>query len=392
MAYHAKAKPKAHHVPATLVKKQPSMPNFTRINRRAASFSLVILGLTCLDFGCSKKQEPAAEQTPGSGSAKGQPAAHEQVTLQGSGASFPAPLYSRWFREFSNKNPDIRVNYQATGSGAGIKAFVAGQTDFGASDAAMTDDEIKQANGNVVLLPVTAGHIVLAYNLEGVKDLKLSREVYAGIFLGDVKKWNDPKIAKTNPGAHLPNQDITPVNRSDGSGTTFVFTQHLSAISEKWKTGPGPGKSVNFPAKNAVGGAKNDGVAALIQRTPGAIGYIEYMFAATSNQPTALLENKNGKYIAPDLKAAAASLAGVELPPDLRAWAPDPAGDDAYPIVTYTWILVKKKYEDKAKGDALKKLLKWCLIDGQTLAESLHYIPLPSSVASKVTTAVDTIE
>ncbi len=240
------------------------MVRLTQIDRRAASLCLALLGLTCFDLGCSKKQEPAAEQNPGIEPAK---PATQQVTLQGSGASFPAPLYSRWFREFSNKNPEIRVNYQATGSGAGIKAFIAGQTDFGASDAAMTDDEIKQAKDNVVLLPVTAGHIVLAYNLEGIKDLKLSREAYAGIFLGDVKKWNDPKIANANPGVKLPNQDITPVNRSDGSGTTFVFTQHLSAISEKWKSGPGPGKSVNFPAKNAVGGAKNDGVAALVQRT-----------------------------------------------------------------------------------------------------------------------------
>ena len=368
------------------------MNYLNRIDRRAASLCLALLGLTCFDLGCSKKQDPAAEKNPGNGPAKVQPAAHEKVTLQGSGASFPAPLYSRWFREFSNKNPDIRVNYQATGSGAGIKAFVAGQTDFGASDAAMTDDEIKQAKDNVVLLPVTAGHIVLAYNLEGIKDLKLSREVYAGIFLGDVRKWNDPRIAKTNPGVKLPNQDITPVNRSDGSGTTFVFTQHLSAISEKWKQGPGPGKSVNFPAKNAIGGAQNNGVAALIQRTPGAIGYIEYGFAATSKQPTALLENKAGKFVAPDLKAAAASLAGVELPPDLRAWVPDPPGDDSYPIVSYTWILAKKKYEDKAKGVAVKTLLKWCLTDGQTLADSLHYIPLPSGVASKVATAADTIE
>ncbi|MGC4093611.1 MAG: phosphate ABC transporter substrate-binding protein PstS [Polyangiaceae bacterium] len=363
-----------------------------RLDRRSLGLSFASLAIAFLSASCSKKTDAAADKPAASVGSAVQAAAPEPVTLQGSGASFPAPVYSRWFREFSTKNPGIRVNYQATGSGAGIKAFIASQTDFGASDAAMTDEEIKQAQDNVVLLPVTAGHIVLAYNLEGIKDLKLSREVYAGIFLGEVKKWNDPKIAKANPGVKLPAQDITPVNRSDGSGTTFVFTQHLSAISDKWKSGPGTGKSVNWPAKGAVGGAKNDGVAALIQRTPGAIGYIEYVFAATSNQPAAQLENKAGKFVAPELKAATASLGSIEMPPDLRAWAPDPAGDEAYPIVTYTWILAKKKYEDKAKAAALKQLLKWCLTEGQTLSEGLHYIALPQAVATKVSAAVDSIE
>jgi phosphate transport system substrate-binding protein len=339
-----------------------------------------------------KKPAPEGGGAPATGSTPAKADEPTTVTLQGSGASFPAPLYSRWFREFSAKNPNIRVNYQPTGSGAGIKAFTAGQTDFGASDAAMSDDEIKAAQGNVVLLPMTAGHIVLAYNLPEVKDLKLSREAYAGIFLGEITKWNDPKIAKANPGAKLPATAITPVNRSDGSGTTFVFTQHLTAISEKWKSGPGTGKSVNWPAKAAVGGAKNDGVAALIQRTPGAIGYIEYVYAATSNQPTALLENKAGKFVAPTPEAASAALAHVELPADLRAWVTDPEGDDVYPIATYTWILAKKKYADKTKADSLKALLKWCLSDGQALSKELHYLPLPASVTDKVSKAVETIE
>ncbi len=364
------------------------MANVNRLTRRTTNTCLAALGLLCLGLGCSKKQEPSAEQTPAS-----EPAAAKQtVTLQGSGASFPAPLYTRWFQEYGKQHADTRVNYQATGSGAGIKAFIAGQTDFGASDAAMTDDEIKQANGDVVLLPMTAGHVVLTYNLEGVADLKLPRDVYTGIFLGEVKKWNDPKIVKANPGTKLPNIDITPVNRSDGSGTTFVFTQHLSAISEKWKAGPGAGKSVNFPAKNALGGAQNAGVAALIKRTPGSIGYIEYVYAATSNQPTAQLENKAGKFVAPDLKAASATLATIKLPEDLRAWEPDPEGEGSYPIVTYTWILAKKKYPDAAKRDAIKSLLKWCLTDGQKLSESLHYIALPSAVVTRVAEAVEEIQ
>jgi phosphate transport system substrate-binding protein len=351
-----------------------------------------LFALALFFVGCKK---PAPEATPTAASSSAEPAKAAEpsvITLQGSGASFPAPLYSRWFREFSTKNPNIRVNYQATGSGAGIKAFTAGQTDFGASDAAMSDEEIKAVNGNVVLLPVTAGHIVLAYNLPEVKELKLSREAYVGIFLGEITKWNDAKIAKSNPGVKLPATGITPVNRSDGSGTTFVFTQHLSAVSEKWKSGPGTGKSVNWPAKTAVGGAKNDGVAALIQRTPGAIGYIEYVYAATSNQPTAQLENKAGKFIAPTPEAAAAALSHVTLPDDLRAWVTDPEGDDVYPIATYTWILAKKKYDDKTKADALKSLLKWCLGEGQTLAAGLHYLPLPATVTERVGKAVETIE
>ena len=355
---------------------------------RFATTTVAFIGLVGFSLGCSKKEAPPAEA---SASASAAPvAAAGPVTLQGSGASFPAPLYSRWFREFGEKNKDIRVNYQSTGSGAGIKAFIAGQTDFGASDAAMTDEEIKEAKGNVILLPMTAGNIVLAYNLEGVSDLKLSRDVYAGIFLGTVKKWDDPKIAATNPGTKLPKLDISVVHRSDGSGTTFVFTQHLAAISEKWKAGPGVGKSVEWPA--GVGGAKNDGVAAQIHQTPGAIGYIEYAFAASTKQPSALLENKAGKFVAPSLKGSASALAAVELPADNRAWVTDPAGEESYPIVTYTWILAHKKYDDKAKSAALKSVLKWSLTDGQKLSESLFYVPLPEAVASNVLKAVDTIE
>jgi phosphate transport system substrate-binding protein len=356
---------------------------------RFATTIVAFISLAALSLGCGKKD--AASTTDSAGAASAAPvAAAGPITLQGSGASFPAPLYSRWFREFGAKNPDIRVNYQSTGSGAGIKAFIEGQTDFGASDAAMTDDEIKQAKDNVILLPMTAGNIVLAYNLDGVTDLKLSREVYSGIFLGTIKKWNDPKIVATNPGSKLPNLDISVVHRSDGSGTTFVFTQHLAAINDKWKSGPGVGKSVEWPV--GVGGAKNDGVAAQIHQTPGAIGYIEFAFAATTKQPTALLENKAGKFIAPSLASSATALAAVDLPADMRAWVTDPTGDASYPIVTYTWILAHKKYDDQAKSAALKSVLKWCLSDGQKLSESLFYVPLPETVANNVLKAVDTIE
>ena len=356
-------------------------------NSFTTSLLQLVGGLVLFGLGCAK--DPVTVGTSTQSATAAPPAASGgTVTLQGSGASFPAPIYSRWFREFGNKNPNVRVNYQATGSGAGIKAFVEGQTDFGASDAAMTDEEIKQANGNVALLPLTAGNIVLGYNLEDVKSLKLSRKAYVGIFLGEIKKWNDAEIAKANPDAKLPDKDITVVHRSDGSGTTFVFTQHLAAISDAWK--PGKGTSVDWPV--GVGGRKNDGVAALIAQTPGAIGYVEYAFAVSSKMAMAELENKAGKFVAPTLEASKKALGAVKLPEDMRAWVTDPEGDDAYPIVTYTWILAKKKYDDPAKADAMKKLLAWCLTDGQKLSEELHYVPLPEPVAQQVSQAVNTIQ
>lgn len=350
-------------------------------------FPTLGLGLLLVLAACSKPG-PAPEKS--SEPSTKPAAAAGPVTLQGSGASFPAPLYSRWFKDFGAQNAEVRVNYQATGSGAGIKAFTAGQTDFGASDSAMTDAEIKEAKDNVALFPVTAGSIVLAYNLPGVSGLKLSREAYVGIFLGEIKSWNDPKIKASNPDVKLPAQTISAVHRSDGSGTSFVFTQHLSAISEKWKKGPGAGTSVEWPG--GIAGKKNDGVAALIAQTPGAIGYIEYGFAVSSKQPMAALENKAGKFVEPTLASASAALKGVELPADLRAWVTDPAGDEVYPIVTYTWILAKKKYEDAAKGKAIKQLLNWCLTDGQKVSESLQYVVLPEAVATRVGKAVDDIQ
>ena len=236
------------------------------------------------------------------------------VTLQGTGATFPAPLYQRWFTEFNKAHPEVQINYQALGSGAGVKQFQDGLVNFGASDAAMTDEEIAAVKDGVVLLPMTAGSIVLAYNLPGAPaELKLSREAYVGIFLGKITSWNDPKIASTNPGATLPDTKITPVTRSDGSGTTFVFTQHLSAISDAWKNGPGTGKSVNFPV--GVGGKGNPGVTALIKQTPGAIGYVEYGYAKQTQMPMASLAEqerrvREGRCREPDGRARQRRAAG----------------------------------------------------------------------------------
>jgi phosphate transport system substrate-binding protein len=311
------------------------------------------------------------------------------ITLQGTGATFPAPLYQRWFKNYNQAHPDVQINYQALGSGAGIKQFQQGLVDFGASDAAMTDAEIAAVKNGVVLLPMTAGSIVLTYNLPGVSELKLSRDAYVGIFLGKITKWNDPVIAKANPGATLPDTPITVVTRSDGSGTTFVFTSHLSAISPDWQKGPGAGKSVSFPV--GVAGKGNPGVTALIKQTPGAVGYVEYGYAKQTAMPMASLENKSGKFIKPDLASGQKALAGVELPANMRAWITDPAEPDAYPIVTYTWLLCYKKYPDPKTAETLKSVIRYGLSQGQSFSADLGYIPLPADTVNQVTKALDQI-
>lgn len=312
------------------------------------------------------------------------------ITLQGAGASFPYPIYDAWFKAYNEQDPSIRINYTKTGSGAGIRSFLNEEVDFGASDAAMKDEEIAKVKRGAVLLPMTAGSIVLAFNLEGVDELKLSREAYAGIFLDKIKKWNDPKIATTNEGVELPDLEISIIRRADSSGTTYVFTKHLSAISEEWAQGPGTGKTVQWLGNN-YGGKKNDGVAALLTQTPGSIGYVEYGFAHNSKLPMVQLENKAGKFITPSLESASASLGAVALPENLIAWISDPEGEGSYPIVTYTWMLLYKKYPDADKAAALKKVLTWCLNEGQKRSAKLHYIPLPANVVERVQKALDTV-
>ena len=313
------------------------------------------------------------------------------VTLQGTGATFPAPLYQKWFAEYNKLHSDVQINYQALGSGAGIKQFQQGLVDFGASDAAMTDQEMSQVKtGGVILLPMTAGSVALAYNLPGgPAELKLSRDAYVGMFLGKITTWNDPTLAKCNPGTTMPNTKITVITRSDGSGTTFVFTSHLTAISDAWKSGPGAGKSVNFPV--GVAGKGNPGVTALIKQTPGAIGYVEYGYAKQIGMPMASLENKSGRFVAVSLESQKAALASVQLPPDLRAWITDPADPNAYPIVTYTWILAHKKYPDAKIAQTIKSVLNYGLTQGQSFSIELGYIPLPASVVGEVSKAVDGI-
>src|SRR5215470_1591295 len=320
--------------------------------------------------------------------------AQDSLRLTGSGATFPFPLYSVWFKAYSAKQKVVSVDYQGKGSGAGIQDFTNRTVDFAASDAAMTDEQMSKVPGGVQLLPMTAGEIVLGYNLPGnPKELKLPRDVYPAIFLGTITKWDDPKIQAANPGIKLPDLAITVVRRADSSGTTFVFTSHLSAISPEWKKGPGAGTTVNWPKSDKfVASPKNDGVTATIKQTPGAIGYIEYAFAKFAKVEMAQLQNKAGQFVEPGGEGGPAALASVQLPPNLRAWISDPEGAKAYPLATYTWMLLFKDNKDQKKAAALRQLVEFCLTDGQKMSQQMGYIPLPENVVGVVRKAASSIQ
>jgi phosphate transport system substrate-binding protein len=314
----------------------------------------------------------------------------DDITLQGAGATLPAPLYKRWFLEFYKQHPNVRVNYQAIGSGAGIRQFTEGLVHFGASDAAMTDKEMEKVPAGVQLLPMTAGSIAVCYNIPGgPAELRLSRKLLVDILLGNIESWNDPAIAADNPKASLPDMPIVFVRRSEGSGTTFAFTNHLSAISPEWKKDPGVGKSVVW--KVGIGAKGNSGVAALIQQTPGSLGYVESGYAELSHLPIAAVQNKAGKFVLPTAENSQIALATAQLPENLRVWITDPEGANAYPIITYTWILCQKKYDDPRTSQALKEVLRYGLTEGQKIAPELGYVPLPTKVVDKVLRALDNI-
>lgn len=307
----------------------------------------------------------------------------QNVLISGAGASFPAPLYQRWFADFNKVNPKARINYQSVGSGAGVQQFINGTVDFGASDVAMSDEELAKAKGGALMLPVTAGGIVLAYNVPGVPTgLKLSREVYVDILLGNIKTWNDPRLVKDNPGVNLPNLPITVVYRADGSGTTGVFTKHLSAVSPTWKSKVGDGKTVSWPV--GTGAKGNEGVTAQIAQNAGSIGYIEYGYAKQNNISYAALQNKAGQFVTYNDQTASKALDAVELPENLRAFIADPDGAESYPIVSYSWLLVYPTYQDAAKAKTIEAMVEYALTEGQKIAPELGYIPIPPKVASKV--------
>jgi phosphate transport system substrate-binding protein len=310
--------------------------------------------------------------------------------LRGAGATFPAPLYKKWIAAYTKEVPGTKVSYAEVGSGEGVKRFLAQQVDFGASDTALTDEEITRAKDGARLIPVTAGMVVLAYNLPGAGGtLRLSREVYADIFLAKIKKWNDPRIQALNPNLRLRDRSIAVVARQDSSGTTFAFTNHLSAISPAWKAGPGTGKTVGWPG-GAMLQRGNEGVAQRILVSEGALGYVEYSYAKRLGLAVATLQNKAGAYVAPSEWSGQAAFARnlKVFPANLRVFLPDPEGDASYPIVSFSWLLLHERYADAARAESLKQFVAWSLDKGQAYSSELGYVPLPPEVASLARTAV----
>ncbi len=312
--------------------------------------------------------------------------------IRGAGATFPAPLYKKWLEEYQKRRPDVVLSYDVIGSGDGTKQFIAGAVDFGASDAAMSDAHIAEVARGVQLVPMVAGSIVLAYNLEGLGgDLKLTREVYVDIFLGKINAWDDLRIRRINPDLKLPSSDITLVVRQDGSGTTFAFTNHLSAISEAWRDrGPGADALIAWPG-NAMAARGNEGVTGRIKMSNGSIGYVEYGIARRAGLSMAWLQNKAGQFIEPHGGSGLATLLNTALPENLRVFFPDPEGQDSYPIVTYSWLLLYKQYDDTPKLAALKQFVRWCLTAGQEYNESLGFVRLPPPVIARAIDALDSI-
>jgi len=306
-------------------------------------------------------------------------------SLTGAGATFPAPLYSKWFDEY-NKLTGVAINYQAIGSGGGIKAITDETADFGASDGIMSDAEqtaAEAAHGPIMHVPMTSGSVAIAYNISGIKsgELKLTPDMLADIYLGKLTKWNDSRITAINPGLILPNADIAVVHRSDGSGTTYIFTNYLSKVSQDWNSKVGNAKSVQWPV--GIGGSGNAGVAGLVQQNPDSIGYIELAYAIQNNIPWVKLQNKAGNYIEPSLAATTAAAVGVTLPDDMKVMITDSANRQAYPIVGFTWILVYRNQQNLSKGYTLAKMLWWAIHDGQKYAEPLQYGALPNDAVVK---------
>lgn len=360
-----------------------------KLSLRKTAAVILVVGLAACGSGTT-----TTETTEGSTetAAAGEKVFEGNVALTGAGASFPAPLYQNWFIELNKKVPELQVNYQSVGSGAGVEQFTAETVNFGASDTAMKDDEIAAVDKGTILLPMTAGAIVLAYNLPGVEELNLTRDAYVNILLGNITNWNDPAIADANPDIELPDAPITVVHRSDGSGTTGVFTKHLSAISSEFESQIGEGKTVEWPSTGTfVGGKGNEGVTAQIQQTEGAIGYVEYGYATNNGLPVAALENASGNFVKPTGDSAAKTLDAVELPENLRAFITDPEGEDSYPVVTYTWLLVYENYDDPQIAKAVEVMVEYGLNEGQEVAPQLGYVSLPQSVRERVAAAADGI-
>ena len=352
-----------------------------------------VLALSVLIAGCGGGSDSKADSAGASGAAVA--TRSSGVDLTGAGATFPYPLYSKWFATYATTT-GVKINYQSIGSGGGIRQLSEQTVDFGASDAPMTDAELAKAKGGPILhIPTVLGAVVVTYNVPGAPAaLRLGGDVVADIFLGKITKWNDARITGLNPGATLPETDILVVHRSDGSGTTFIFTDYLSAVSPAWQSGPGKGKEVQWPA--GLGAKGNEGVAGQVKQTPGAIGYVELAYAKQNGLATASIRNAAGQFVAPSIAAVTAAAAGAAstLPPDtdFRISIVNAPGAEAYPISSFTWLLVYRNSPDAEKGRKLVAFLKWALHDGEQFATSLDYAPLPPAIVSRLDSTVNTIQ
>jgi phosphate transport system substrate-binding protein len=315
-----------------------------------------------------------------------------QTTVNGAGATFPNPMYQKWFSEYHKVHPDIQFNYQSIGSGGGIRQVLAQTVDFGASDGPMTDEQLSQAKTKILHIPTVLGAVVPAYNVPGVSgELKFTSEALAGIFLGKITTWNDPAIAKANPGVNLPNQSIIVVHRSDGSGTTYIFTDYLSKVSSEWQSGPGKGTSVKWPV--GLGGKGNEGVAGMIRQMQGGIGYIELIYAVQNKIDYGSVKNASGAFVKASLDSVTSAAASAKsMPADFRVSITNAPGKDAYPISSFTWLLIPEKSKEAAKGKILADFLTWMVDDGQKMTADLTYAPLPENVAEKVKGAIKLVQ
>lgn len=313
-----------------------------------------------------------------------------QTLINGAGATFPYPIYSKWFDEYHNIHPDAQFNYQPIGSGGGIRQLDAGTVDFGASDQPMTGEQLAKARIKPLHFPTVLGAVVATYNIPGLnRELSFTPEALAGIFLGRIRKWNDPAIARANPGVQLPASDIMLVHRSDGSGTTFIWTDYLSKTSAEWKSKVGSGTSVNWPA--GLGAKGNEGVAGMVKQMPNSLGYVELIYAIQNKMPYGRVRNAAGTFVKADLATVTAAAAGASMPDDFRVSIANAPGKNAYPISSFTWLLVPSEIQDSTKRKMLVEFLRWMLGPGQKMTESLSYAPLPQSVVAKELKAISGI-
>jgi phosphate transport system substrate-binding protein len=315
--------------------------------------------------------------------------ASAQLLINGAGATFPFPIYSKWFNEYAKVDPSVRFNYQSIGSGGGQKQILAETVDFGASDGPMSDDNLGKAPGKLLHIPTVAGADVLTYNLPGNPKLKVDGATIVDIFMGKITKWNDKRLTEQNPGVKLPDQDIVVVHRSDGSGTTYIWVDYLSSVSKEWETKVGRGTSVNWPT--GIGGKGNEGVTGQVKQLPGAVGYVELVYAKQNKLSYADVKNAAGQYITPGIESVTEALGAAKIPDDFRFSMVNPPGEKAYPISGATWLLVYERQKDAVKGKKLVEFLNWAMLKGESMASALDYAPLPESVQKNVLERIKTI-